>query len=437
MITSIVALAALAPQNANLRGWKLLDDNSRRAFNYFVERSDPVTGYTKDRSANFAVEDNPEHVVASIAAIGFALSAYAVGEHRGWITRSQAIKLSRNTIKHMLEDAPKSHGWYYHWLNWKTGKIEWNSEVSTIDSAILWSGMMLNERALKDPEITKMTNKIFAGIDWKYMLTNDGEKPKKQLFTMGYRGGKFLDSDWAELSENAMITLLALGAAPSLPSSLWTSINRKEVTAYGKTGFSGGPLFMHQMSQIFFDFKGKRDSLGIDYWANSRLMTLLQRQYAIENPKHNKGYSKDIWGFSACDIPSGYGAQGFPAGYLNEEFDNGTLAAPATLCSMMFTPKESMAAANAFYKQYRDAYGRYGFSSGINPNENWHSKDMIGIDQGQMMLGIENARDGWPNKVFMSHPIAQRGMKRAGFKLTIEGPVENRNPIRLPAGMLN
>ena len=270
-----------------------------------------------------------------------------------------------------------------------------------------------------------MTNKIMGDIDWKYFLTNDGRKPEKRIFSMGYRDG-FLDSDWGEYSENAMIYLLALGSDKKLPEKIWTSFERKKVTEYGKTGLSGGPLFMHQMSQIFFDFKGKRDGLGIDYWANSRLITLLQQEYCTKNPKGFKGYSKNIWGLSACDVPDGYGAQGFPPGYLGQENDNGTLAPPCALASMMFTPIESMAAAEAFYNQYRSSYGRFGFSSGINPTKDWHSKDMIGIDQGQMMLGIENARDGWPNKTFMSHPIAELGMIRAGFRKTNEGPVETR-----------
>lgn len=430
MIGSIVALSLLKSTPAELRDWKLLDDNSYRAFRYFVERSDPVTGYTKDRSRNFQEKDVDDHYVASIAAMGFALSAYALGDHRGWIPRAEALKRTKNTVRHILNDAPKSHGWYYHWLNWKTGKIEWNSEVSTIDSAIMFCGMILAERAFKDPELTQMTNQVLQKIDWNYMLNNDGQKPGKKTFTMGYREGKFLDAEWSEYSENAMIYLLALGLDPSLPDSLWESFERKKHQAYGQTVLSGGPLFMHQMSQIFFDFKGKRDRLGIDYWANSRVMTLLQQKYAAENPKKFVGYSKDIWGFSACDIPDGYGAQGFPGGYLGDNFDNGTLAAPAALASMMFTPNESMASANAFYKQYREAYGRYGFSSGINPSKKWHSPDMIGIDQGQMMLGIENARDGWPNRVFMSSPIVLLGMKRAGFRETKEGPIEKRPIIK-------
>jgi len=427
MILSLVAFASVA-HTADLSDWKLLDDASHRAFNYFVERSHPTTGFTKDRSRNFTEQDTDEHFVASIASTGFALSAYAVGVHRGWMTRAEAIKVTRKTLNSMLTIGPKEHGWYYHWQNWATGAREWKSEVSTIDSAIFFCGMLLNERALNDPQITAMSKKIMSAVDWKFMLNNGGTKPSKQTISMGWSPeGGFINAEWGELSENAGLYLLMLGTDDSVPASTWTAFQRKKATAYGQTCLTGGPLFLHQMSQIFFDFKNKRDSLGYDYWANARVVTLLQRQYSIENPKHFKGYGKDIWGLSACDVKDGYGVQGFP-GWGD---DNGTLAAPAALASMMFTPRESMAAANAFYKQYRRAYGRFGFSSGINPSLDWHSQDMIGIDQGQMMLGIENARDGFPNKTFMTHPIAQKGMARAGFRVTQEGPAEKR-PVELP-----
>jgi hypothetical protein len=176
------------------------------------------------------------------------------------------------------------------------------------------------------------------------------------------------------------------------------------------------------MSQIFFDFKNKRDVLGIDYWANSRVVTLLQRRYGKENPKRFKGYSDTLWGLSACDIPTGYGAQGFP-GWGD---DNGTLAPPAAIASVMFTPTESIQAAESFLKTYPKCYGRYGFAGGINATKDWIAPYAIGIDIGQMMLGIENARDGLPNRLFMQHPLVKRGMERAGFKVTQEGPTEAR-----------
>lgn len=420
--TSQSSVGNTAP--VKLKGWPLLDDLSKRTLKFFIERSHPVTGFTKDRSRNFTEKDSEDHVVASIASVGFALSAYGIAAERGWMPRSEAIKVSRKTLHSMMTLAPQHHGWFYHWINWETGKREWKSEVSTIDSAIFWCGMILNAEALRDPEITKMSDKIMSNIDWSYMRTNGGTKPSKQTITMGWHDeSTFIPAEWDELSENAMIYLLMLGYDKNTPASTWTSFKRKEAKAYGKTCITGGPLFLHQMSQIFFDFKNKRDSLGIDYWANSRVVTLLQRQYGAENPKKFKGYSDQIWGLSACDIPSGYGAQGFP-GWGD---DNGTVAPPAAIASMMFTPKESLQAAEAYASQYPQAYGRYGLSGGINPGKDWFSPDVIGIDIGQMMLGIENARDGLPNKLFMRNAAIRRGMDRAGFKVTREGKLEDRN----------
>jgi hypothetical protein len=426
MISVAIAVALAQPPP---KGWPLLNDISKRTFNYFVERSHPVTGFTKDRSRNFQEKDTDDHVVASIAAIGFALSAYAVGEHRGWMSRSEAIKVSRKTLKHMIEVAPKHRGWFYHWLNWETGKKEWDSELSTIDSAIFWCGMITNERALKDPEITRMSNQILKAVDWKFMLTNGGSKPNKKTLTMGWRPNQgFLTAEWNGYFESAMLYLLMLGSDESIPADTWKGFERKHFKGYGQEVLTGGPLFLHQMSHIFFDFKGKRDMMGYDYWVSSRNNTLAQIEYAKQNPKKYKGYGGGIWGLSACDIPDGYGAQGI----FGDWADNGTLAPPCAVASMMFTPKESLASAEAYVRLFPETYGKYSFVTGFNPSKGWVSKDMIGIDHGQMQLGIENARDGFPNKAFMSSPLVQRGMKRAGFRVTQEGPVEKRPLLIAP-----
>jgi hypothetical protein len=182
------------------------------------------------------------------------------------------------------------------------------------------------------------------------------------------------------------------------------------------------------MSHIFFDFKGKRDMLGYDYWVSSRNNTLAQIGYANANPKKFKGYGGGIWGLSACDVPDGYGAQGLFAGWE----DNGTLAPPCAVASMMFTPKESLASAEAYVRYYPETYGKYSFVTGFNPSKRWVSKDMIGIDHGQMQLGIENARDGFPNRAFMTSPQVQRGMARAGFRITNEGAIEKRPLLIAP-----
>jgi hypothetical protein len=426
LVPLTLAFQIATTQAKPLQGWDLLNDSSKRAFNYFLERSHPKTGFTKDRSNNFTKQDKEENRIASIASTGFALAAYGIGSHRKWITKQEAIQLSRKTLSNCQKTAPKHKGWYYHWFDWETGKREWNCEVSTIDSCIFWCGMILNERALKDPEITKLSNQILRQIDWKYMLTNDGAKPKKLTLTHGYTPEKgFIPSEWADYSENAMLYLLMLGSDPTSPAKAWTNFRRERITAYGQTFLTGGPLFLHQMSHVFFDFKNKKDKLGIDYWANSRAVTLAHREYCRQNPKKFKAYSEKVWGLSACDIPTGYGAQGI-TGFWQ---DNGTLAAPATLASVMFTPKESIEAANEMYRLFPQTYGRYGFVTGFNPQENWHSQDVIGIDQGQMMLAIENARDGLPNKLFMSSPLSHKGMRRAEFR-TIPASDTTKNTLQ-------
>lgn len=425
--TALILSIAATGQATALKGWNFIDDNSKRAFNYFIERSNPVTGFTKDRSKNFTAQDSPDNQIASIASTGFALAAYGIGAHRGWIPKSQAIELSRKTLRSCIDIAQKHRGWHYHFINWQTGKREWESEVSTIDSGIFWCGMILNERALKDREITKMSDQILRKIDWKYMLTNGGTKPSKLTLTMGWKPEiGFLPYEWGDYSENALLYLLMLGADPSVPPKVWTNFKREKFTAHGQTFLTGGPLFLHQMSHVFFDFKNRRDTLGIDYWANSRAVTFAHRAYCAKNPKRFKGYSENVWGLSACDIPGGYGAQGIMGTWP----DNGTIAAPAAIASIMFTPKESIATAEKIFQTFPETYGRYGFVTGFNPDQKWQSQDVIGIDQGQMMLAIENARDDLPNRLFMSHPLVQNGMKRAGFKLTNEGAVETR-PVQL------
>ena len=191
-------------------------------------------------------------------------------------------------------------------------------------------------------------------------------------------------------------------------------------------GYLGGPLFLHQMSHVFVDFKNKRDPAGYDYWVASRNAVLANRDYCIDNPKGFEGYSKDIWGLSASDGPNGYSAHGAP-GWIE---DDGTLAPSSAVACAMFTPVESRQAAEAFKKRYPKSFGTYGYTISLNPTRNWQSPDVIGIDLGQMMLSIENAKDGLVHKWFMSHPLVKKGMAKIGFRTTKEGDATKR-PLRV------
>lgn len=404
----------------------VLDDLSRRAVQYFWEQSHPKTGLTLDRANNKEDQPRTEHV-ASIAATGFALSALAIGAERGWIERDKALERARKTMRTLVDFPIRSRGWYLHWVDWESGNRLWKSEVSTIDSGILWAGMLIAERYFKDPEITRASDRILREVDWEWMLTDGGAKPDSLSLTMGWHPETgFIKARWDSYNELMLLYILALGANERFPEKSWADWKRPEIEYKGLKLLVGGPLFLHQMSHVFYDFSGRRDALGYDYWVGARNATLANRQYCVDNPKGFEAYGPDVWGLSACDGPDGYNAFGAP-GWIS---DDGTLAPAAAVASVLFTPSESLAAAKAIQAKHPETYGRYGYTTGFNPTRKWQSPDVIGIDLGQMLLAIENHRDGLPHRLSMSHPVAQRGMARAGFRKTEEGPLEER-PLRL------
>lgn len=400
-----------------------LNDLSHRAFRYFWEQSHPETGFTLDRANN--TKDEPrEQYVSSIAATGFALSAYAVGTQRKWVRREDALEKARMTLRAIEARPNKRHrGWFFHFVDWETGERVWKSEVSTIDTSIFLAGMLLAESYFNDREFTRRADRILRAIDWEFMLTDAGAAPSELHFTMGWHPETgFIKARWRMWCELMMLYVQAYGAYPRMPRDSWAKWERPIIEYKGYEMMTGGPLFLVQMSHVFYDFRGLRDRLGFDYWVQGRNHTLAQRVYAIDNPKGFKGYGADIWGLSACDGPDGYGAFGAP-GWID---DNGTLAPAATVASVMFTPELSLEAGKAFAQKFPESLGRYGFTTGLNPTRAWQSPDVIGIDLGQLMLAIENHRDGFAWKYSGRHEVNRNGMREIGFSRTDEGPLEGR-----------
>lgn len=419
MFLSAVAALAVAPQ---LSGPALLDDLSKKAFQFFCNESHTVTGLTKDRAGNFGpATQNPP--VASVAATGYALAAFGIGAERGWAPRKEMIAKSRVALNFLHNKALKTRGWFVHFIDWADGSRVWNSEVSSIDTGILLSGMIINMQALHDPANTKIENDIINAIDWKWMLTDGGAKPDELTFSMGWTPEHgFINARWDSYSEELMFYVTALGAWPQMPNETWAAIKRPPLTYAGRDELVGGPLFMHEMSQGFLPMKGKRDQLGFDYGVEERNAALNNRQFCIDNPNHHVGYGQGIWGLTACDTPTGYKGLGGPG--WGE--DDGTVAPTCAIASVEVAPEIAIEAADTFYSTYPKAYGRYGFSNSINPGANWIDPDVIGIDLGMMMLSIEQWRDGLPGRLSLSNPIVKRGMDRAGFHVTHEGPWETR-----------
>ncbi|HMS56487.1 MAG TPA: glucoamylase family protein [Fimbriimonadaceae bacterium] len=426
MIASFVALTAMASGAQGLQGQALLDDLSRRAVRYFWEQSEPTTGLTRDRGPNVpgGTPNNPN--ISSIAATGYALASNAIGAHRGWLDRRQALQRSITTVTTVLNKVQGNKGWYYHFYDWRTGVRQWNSEVSSIDSAIFFAGMLIAERGFKDPKFSALTKQVMSRVDWSWMLTDGGARPNSLSFCHGWKPETgFLPHRWASFCEHVFLYVLAYGFYPAMPQGSWAAWARPLVQYRGVDLLVGGPLFMHQMSQGFFDFRDTRDPLGYDYFVESTNATIANRKYCIDNPQNFAGYGWNIWGLSACDIPGGYGAQGAP-GWIS---DNGTLAPAAAVASVMFTPEASIRAGEQFLRDYPESYGQYGFTTGINPTQAWRSPDVIGIDLGQLLLCIENARDGLPNRWMHERPETARAFKRIGIRKTVEQGVR---PLRIP-----
>lgn len=417
----LLPLLILSPlTQSDLTGDALLNQLQHRAVNFFWEQSNPKTGFAKDRATNLKVTH--DYDVASCASTGFALVAYPIGVERKWLDRDKAKARTITTLKSMLDIHESYKGWYYHFTNWETGKRMWNSELSSIDTSIFLGGVIAAERYWKDKEITDLTNRIMGRIDWKWMMTNDGKMADEQIFSMGWKPEDgFIDARWRGYSEEKMLFLQAYGYDPKLNNEGFDKTNRERHDYGGYEVLSGGPLFMHQMSESFYSFSDLRDKRGYNYWVETKNATMANRRYCIDNPKKFKDYSANFWGLSACDTPDGYQAVGAPP-----SDDNGTITPTSAIASMPYTPKESKAFAEAMVRDHKDAWGRYGFSNGVNPSRNWVDPDVIGIDLGMMLCGVENYRTGLIWKLSNESPQIQNGYARAGFKKV---PGSNNGPL--------
>ncbi len=416
-----------------LTGQALMDDVSKRAVQYFWEQSNPLTGLAKDRASNSKAID--DHDVASVAATGYALAAYAVGSERGWLPKAKARDRTRMTLRWLKTKALKERGWFYHFINWKTGERIWKSEASSIDTCLLLAGAIIADSEFKDAEISALVKSIAHDIDWNWMLTDGGAKPGKLTLCMGWHPETgFIKARWNEYYEATFLVILMLGADKDIPASAaWEAIKRQVLTYHGIEVLTGGPIFMHQMSQQFLDFSGQRDLLGYDYWVEGRNSCLANRQYCIDNPKQFKGFGPNFWGLNAGDAPSGYVGNGAPRAD-GVAGDDGTVSPTGALASVLYIPEIAKSTADYLRTNYSSGYGKYGFSNGINPTLNWFSPDVIGIDLGMAMLSIEDARDHLPQRLSLRNPIYQRGMKRAGFHKTNEGPLDRRSLRVQPTG---
>ncbi|HZS48261.1 MAG TPA: glucoamylase family protein [Blastocatellia bacterium] len=396
-----------------------LEDLSRRSFQYFWEQADPNTGLVMDRArADASPIDERHRNIASIAATGFGLTALCIAAERHWITQDQARERTHATLSFFADRAFQEHGWFYHWLNAKTGERAWNSEVSSIDTVLLLAGVLTARQYFKDDkEIPELATKIYERVDFAWMLNGD-----PYLLSHGWKPESgFLKSRWDTYSEDTILYLLAIGS-PTHPikSDSWYAWKRLWIDYDPYRYISGGPLFTHQFSQAWIDYRNRREDREphIDYYFNSIQATRANRQFCLSLRKEFPGYSENVWGISASDSAKGYVAWGGPP---RGPAIDGTVVPCAAGGSLMFTPDISVPALTTMREKFgQKIYGRYGFVDAFNPNNGWIDTDVIGIDVGIILLSAENMRTQNVWHWFMENPEPRAALDSVGLRFARE-----------------
>lgn len=387
----------------------LLEDLQRRGLQFFLDSTDPVTGLMSDRAKT---DGSKPGDVASIASVGFGLTAICIGEQRGWISRDEAYERCYRVLRFLRDEAPQHHGHFYHFMHMSTGERAWNCEVSNIDTAILIAGALVVRQHFANTELASIADELYRRVEWGWLMQPDG------TLSMGWRPESgFIKAKWDHYSEGApLIVLLALGSPTHpLKPEAWHAWRREPVGTYaGLTYLQYGPLFTHQYPQCWFDLRGLRDDY-VAYFRNSQLATIAQRQWTIDELSQKwPTYGPDMWGLTASDSATGYHAWGGPP--ATGPID-GSVVPAAPGGSLPFDPRRCLDALHAMRKAAGDkAYGKYGFADAFNPSNGWVNEDVIGIDIGPIVVMAENLRTGSVWKTFMSAPELQAALKAAGFR---------------------
>ena len=384
-----------------------LDELQRATFRFFADCANPTTGLVKDRNR---VSGDADRHVASIAASGFGLTALCIADQRRWLPREEARQRARTALQFLRERMPQEHGFFYHFVNWQTGERLWQCELSSIDTAILLCGALTCREHFPDEEIRALADAIYDRVDWAWMM-NGGA-----LLTHGWKPETgFLKARWDTYCEHMMLYLLAIGARKqAIPATAWDAWRRPRFVYAGLRYISPRePLFVHQYSHAWFDFRGRRDRHA-DYFENSVLATKAHRAFCQTLRRKFPHFGENAWGITASDSRRGYVAWGGPPelGPLD-----GTLVPAAAGGSLPFLPAESLRCLRTFRARFgSQAWTRYGFADAFNPADGWVAPDVIGINAGITLLMAENARTGFVWKTFMKNPQVLSAMEKVGLR---------------------
>jgi hypothetical protein len=385
---------------------KFLDALIHANFLFFWEQANPQTGLVKDR-CNVLAKDTS--LAASIASTGFGLTAFCIGEKRGFVSRSDARSRVIQALSFLWHKLPTHRGFFYHFANINTGERMWDSEVSSIDTAMLLCGILTCREHFQDSTISQLASAIFDRVDWTWLSEDT------TLLSQGWTPETgFIPYRWDLYSELMMMYLLGMGSASHpLSNDAWFAWKRT-LFEYDGLRYIGSfaPLFVHQYSQAWFDFREKRDRFA-NYFENSIIATDVHRRFCLGLNEQFVDYTNALWGITASDSAKGYVVWGGPPAMGPID---GTIVPAATGGSLPFLPDATMRVLRTIHDHYPRAWCRYGFLDAFNPLTDWYDPDVIGIDTGITMLMAENARTGFVWDTFMKNPEAKRGMANAGFK---------------------
>lgn len=449
LLAAIVSAACNQPQKTVFRSQgkvdyllssedeAMLDSIQKKTFLFFMGEHHPEWGIVRDRTASWAP--------ASIASTGFGIPSFAIGVERGWITRDEAAQITLNMMNFFVNSlqgpdalATGYKGFYYHFLRMDTGLREWRCELSSVDTGLLMMGILFARNYYDrdnetENQIRSQASLMLENIEWDFMMMPDSGNYARQI-SMGWHPESGLHKmGWSGYNEALFLYILAAGtglenAKESYRS--WLSSYKWQTPYEGLSHVAFPPLFGHQFSHCFIDFRGLADEYmrdkGIDYFENSRRATRVQRQYAIDNPHGWVGYDSLCWGVTASDGPGdkynfgereflGYAGRGTSGPEYNY-FDDGTIAPYGPLSSLPFAPEIVIPTIRSINEKMGDKiWGRYGYYDSFNLTAGWVNDDFIGIDQGPMLIMIENFRTGLVWNYVMNDPVIQKGLQTLGF----------------------
>ena len=398
---------ATLPRDAD----QFLEELSERTFMFFWEQADLSTGIIRDRSRADGVPTERAGHIGSIAAVGFGLTGMCVAAERRWLPRDQLIARVRTTLRFFAEKMEHERGWFFHFINLRTGAREWQSELSSIDTALLLAGALTVRRCFAgDPDVVRLATVVYERVDFQWMLAGDtrlahGWKPESG----------FLKPRWDHYCELMILYLLAIGSPTHpIPAESWRAWTRPIMKFQDYTYVSAAdPLFVHQYSHAWVDFRGRRDREGgTDWFENSVAATRAHKAFCLSLSSEFPGYTDNVWGITASDSQKGYVAWGGPP---RHKAIDGSVVPAAAAGSLMFTPDITVPALREMHDKVGSRiFGRYGFVDAFHPTSGWVNPDVIGIDLGITLLSAENLRTGRVWTWFMANPEMPAALDRAG-----------------------